>query len=133
MNAPMSFADRLHLLIQLAVANKTLADDSAKVLANRLGEHLGEALAPRTVQSWLDGRQTPSEVHRQALAEVLGWGEPDSVDIMISDDVEKYGPIALQARTVWSLAANETGLVALRASSKPLSPEAMDSLGDLAS
>ena len=41
MNAPMSFADRLHLLIQLAVANKTLADDSAKVLANRLGEHLG--------------------------------------------------------------------------------------------
>lgn len=131
MNAPMSFADRLHLLIQLAVATKTLADDSAKVLANRLGDHLGEAMAPRTVQSWLDGRQTPSAMHRQALAEVLGWAEPASVDMLTSDDVEKYGPIVTQAETVLSL--EETGLLALRASSKPLSPEAMRSLGDLAS
>ncbi|UCZ91860.1 hypothetical protein [Gordonia sp. WA4-43] len=77
------------------------------------------------------GELVPTEAEREAIAEVCGFSGGSSAYIA-SDDPDEYTPIHQQIGSLLVLAHNTTGLVALRASEKPLTARARQELADLA-
>ena len=120
---------RIERLLQLAKCVKQPA--TSHDVSEHVTKTLGRPVPPETVDRWFAGEQVPTEAERRAIAEVCGFAG-DSSAYIASDDPDKYVPIHQQIGNLLELAHNTTGLVALRASEKPLTDRARQELADLA-
>lgn len=120
---------RIDRLLELAKCVKQPA--TAQEVSNGVTETLGRHIPPETVDEWFAGDLVPTDAEREAIAEVCGFSG-DSSAYIASDDPEEYAPIHQQIGNLLELAHNTTGLVALRASEKPLPARARQELADLA-
>ncbi|PXW25060.1 UNVERIFIED_CONTAM: hypothetical protein DES50_1238 [Williamsia faeni] len=129
MTDPLPLEVRIDRLLQLAKCVKQPA--TSQEVSEGVTATLGRPVPPDAVDQWFAGEVVPTEAERQAIAEVCGFGG-DSSAYIASDDPNKYVPIHQQIGNLLELAHNTTGLVALRASAKPMTDHARQALADLA-
>jgi hypothetical protein len=125
----LPLAVRIDRLLELAKCVKQPA--TARDVSDGVSETLGRSVAPETVDKWFAGELVPTDAEREAIAEVCGFSG-DSSAYIASDNPDEYVPIHQQIGNLLELARNTTGLVALRASEKPLTAHARQQLADLA-
>lgn len=100
-------------------------------LAEDLSARLRVTVDTETVDRWFTGDAVPSVEERTALAISYGF-DGEAAAFLASDNPEVYTPYALQLENLLAFANNTTGLIALRASEKPMSDEALRELAELA-
>lgn len=99
----------------------------ARTLTTRLHRHIES----HTVDRWFTGDEIPSLEERTALAVSFGF-DGEAAAYLVSDNPDVYTPYAQQLENFLEIAKNTTGLIALRASEKPLSDKARSALAQLA-
>ncbi|PVY26306.1 hypothetical protein [Williamsia muralis] len=104
---------------------KTSAELS-RTLSDRLHRHIDSD----TVDRWFAGEAVPSLEERTALAVSFGF-DGEAAAYLVSDNPDVYTPYALQLENFLVIANNTTGLIALRASEKPMSDKARSALARL--